>query len=52
MLFTNKTDKELKAFLDKNIEPDFAKAGTKATFTVFLEKGCLSHDNGGLFLSM
>ena len=39
LLFTNKTDKELKAFLDKHHEPDFAKAGTKATFTVFLEKG-------------
>lgn len=39
MLFTNKTQKEVQTFLDSNREPDFAKSGTKATFTVFLQKG-------------
>ena len=39
LLFTNKTEKEVQAFIDEHHEPDFAKAGTKATFTVFLEKG-------------
>ena len=39
LLFTNKTEKEVQAFIDEHHEPDFAKAGTKATFTVFLQKG-------------
>ena len=39
LLFTNKTEKEVQAFLDEHHEPDFAKAGTKATYTVFLQKG-------------
>ena len=39
LLFTNKTEKEVQTFIDEHHEPDFAKSGTKATFTVFLEKG-------------
>ena len=39
LLFTNKTEKDVQAFIDEHHEPDFAKAGAKATFTVFLEKG-------------
>ena len=39
LLFTNKTEKEVKAFLEEHKAPDFARAGTKATFTVFLQKG-------------
>ena len=39
LLFTNKTEKEIQAFLDEHHEPDYAKAGTKATYTVFLQKG-------------
>ena len=39
LLFTNKTEKDVQTFIDEHHEPDFAKAGTKATFTVFLPKG-------------
>ena len=39
LLFTNKTKKEVEKFIEDSKEPDFAKAGTKATFTVFLQKG-------------
>ncbi len=39
MLFTNKTEKEAQSFIDTHQEPDFAKAGTKAAYTVFLPKG-------------
>ena len=39
LLYTNKTEKEVQKFLDEHNEPDFAKAGAKATFTVFLQKG-------------
>ena len=42
MLFTNKTEQELHKFLAKHEEPDFAKAGAKATHTVFLQKGAES----------
>ena len=47
MLFTNKTQKEVQTFLDLNREPDFAKSGTKATFTVFLQKGVEALDAYG-----
>ena len=36
---TNKSEKEVEKYLKEHNEPDFAKAGTKATFTVFLPKG-------------
>lgn len=39
LLFTNRTEKEIQTFLDEHHEPDYAKAGTKATYTVFLQKG-------------
>ena len=39
LLFTDKTEKEIAKFIADSHEPDFAKAGTKATFTVFLQKG-------------
>ena len=39
LLFTNKSDKELQSYIETLDEPDFAKAGTKATYTVFLQKG-------------
>ena len=39
LLFTNKLEKDVERFLKEHQEPDFAKAGTKATFTVFLQKG-------------
>ena len=39
LLFTNKSDKELQSYISALDEPDFAKAGTKATYTVFLQKG-------------
>ena len=39
LLFTNKTEKQLKEFFKLHEEPDFAKSGQKATFTVLLEKG-------------
>ena len=39
ILFTNKTEKEIQGFIDDHQEPDFAKAGTKAAYTVFLPKG-------------
>ena len=39
MLFTNSAEKDIQKFLDEHNEPDFAKAGTKATYTVFLSKG-------------
>ena len=39
LLFTNKSDMELQSYIETLDEPDFAKAGTKATYTVFLQKG-------------
>jgi mRNA turnover protein 4 len=39
LLFTNMTEKQLEEFLNSHTEPDFAKAGHKATYTVFLPKG-------------
>ena len=39
LLFTNSGEDEVQAFIDRHHEPDFAKAGTKATYTVFLQKG-------------
>ncbi len=39
MLFTDKTEKDVQHFIDSHKDPDFAKAGAKATFTVFLPKG-------------
>jgi mRNA turnover protein 4 len=38
-MFTDKNEKEVQQFLSESEYSDFAKAGTKATFTVFLEKG-------------
>jgi hypothetical protein len=39
LLFTNNSETEVNALLEKYQEPDFAKGGAKATFTVFLQKG-------------
>ena len=39
LLFTDQTEKAVQAFIDAHHEPDFAKAGAKATYTVFLPKG-------------
>ncbi len=36
LLFTDKTEKEVQSFIEEHHEPDFAKAGAKATYTVFL----------------
>lgn len=39
ILFTNKAEKELQKEIESHRDPDYAKAGTKATYTVFLQKG-------------
>ena len=39
LLFTNLPEKDLNTFVTKHHEPDYAKAGFKATQTVFLNKG-------------
>lgn len=39
LLFTDHSEKEVTKLLAKYEEPDYAKAGVKATFTVFLPKG-------------
>ena len=46
-LYTEKTQKEVQKFVDEHKEPDFAKAGQKATFTVFLKKGVEALDAYG-----
>ena len=47
LLFSNKTEKEIQKFIEEHNDPDYAKAGTKATFTVFLQKGKDSLDAFG-----
>ena len=47
LLFTDKTDKEVQTFINEHKEPDYAKAGSKATFTVFLQKGIEALDAYG-----
>lgn len=47
LLFTDKSQKEIQDFIDKNKQPDYAKAGAKATFTVFLPKGVQALDAYG-----
>ncbi len=47
MLFTDKTEKEVQKFIDEHHDPDYAKAGAKATFTVFLPKGVEALTNYG-----
>ena len=47
LLFTNKEQKEIQKFIDENKQPDYAKAGAKATFTVFLQKGTQALENYG-----
>ena len=47
LLFTDKTEKEISQFIASSHEPDFAKAGTKATYTVFLQKGTAALEGYG-----
>mmetsp|Transcript_16337 Transcript_16337/g.15680 ORF Transcript_16337/g.15680 Transcript_16337/m.15680 type:complete len:85 (-) Transcript_16337:286-540(-) len=50
VLCTDLTESELKAFIAQHQAPDFAKAGAKASYTVFLAKGTetLSHLGHGM----
>jgi len=47
LFFTDLPDKKLNSFLTENQDPDYAKAGTKALYTVFLEKGTKALDAYG-----
>ena len=47
ILFTDKGQKEIQKYIDEHKDPDFAKAGQKATFTVFLQKGVEAMDAYG-----
>ena len=44
LLLSNKTPKELQKIFEEETVDDFATAGTKAPYTVFLKKGTESLD--------
>lgn len=46
-MFTNETEKQIKKTCTLHEEPEFAKAGVKATYTVLLNKGIDSLDGFG-----